>query len=459
MASSGARACEGQRAVYNDRVSNTSKQNQQETPIADRVVRLTDLVRRISAMDDPAQVQNEFAKTMADFSPWQGYISVSRRGLEHGKYKITSMRLSPAELERGRRDPWKHWEELPEHSGGWIGELLADERAHVFNDLQLHEDPVLGSRLSEFRSALMIPLFDDGEALNWSIALHREPNAFSSSQVEEFVMRGNLIGRVTRNLVIRKELDRLNLQFDQQLQEIAAIQRSLLPEVTPTVNGLEIATSYLTSQHAGGDYFDFFEMEGDEFGVIIADVAGHGAGAATVVAILQALLHSAYAGDRDPAATLDRVSRELVRKKIENSFVTAFFAVFDADRRRILYSNAGHNRPLIRRSDGRVEEVLDAASIPLGITTELTYETATCDLNPGDTLILYTDGIVEAFAPREADGSREMFGKHRLIETLRTCTGEPDCVIGHIHQGLYEHTGLRTRDDDQTVVVIRVSES
>jgi sigma-B regulation protein RsbU (phosphoserine phosphatase) len=431
--------------------------NQSALMSSGRVMLLTDLVRRISAMNDPAQVQREFAKTMAEFSPWQGYISLSRRGLKPGEYKVTGSMLSDEDFRRGRRNPWKHWEGLPTHSGGWVGDIIARDMPYLQNDLHLTGDPVFGDSLAEFRSAMVIPLFDDGEALNWSIGLHREPGAFSPDLVEEFILRGNLIGRVTRNLVIQKELDELNAQFSEQLQEIAAIQRSLLPEVTPKVPGLEIATSYLTSKHAGGDYFDFFEMEDDEFGVIIADVAGHGAGAATVVAILQALLHSAYAGDHDPAATLERVSRELVRKKIENNFVTAFFGVFDAERRELEYSNAGHNRPLVRRKDGTVEEVLGAASIPLGITTDIGYETDRFKLGPGDTLVLYTDGIVEAFAPRDASGDREMFGKQRLIQTLRDCTGEPDCVIGSIHQRLFEHTGERTRDDDQTVVVIRVA--
>ena len=310
---------------------------------------LTDLVRRISAMHDPAQVQREFAKTMAEFSPWQGYVSLSRRGLRPGDFKITGTVLSQADRQQGRLNPWKHWDKLPTHSGGWAGDIIAGDLPHLENNLRLTGDPVFGDSLAEFRSAMVIPLFDDGEALNWSIGLHREPNAFSPDLVEEFILRGNLIGRVTRNLVIQKELDELNAQFSEQLQEIAAIQRSLLPEVTPKVSGLEIATSYLTSKHAGGDYFDFFEMEENKFGVIIADVAGHGAGAATVVAILQALLHSAYAGDHDPAATLERVSKELVRKKIENNFVTAFFGVFDAQRTDFEYSNAGHNRPLVRR--------------------------------------------------------------------------------------------------------------
>lgn len=424
-----------------------------------RVLLLTDLVRRISGMNDPAQVQREFTKTMAEFSPWQGYVSLSRRGLKPGEYKITGSMLSEEDFRRGRRNPWKHWDELPTHSGGWLGDLIARDVPRLENNLHLEADPVFGDRLAPYRSAMVIPLFDDGEALNWSVGLHREPDAFSPELVEEFILRGNLIGRVTRNLVIQKELDDLNAQFSEQLQEIAAIQRSLLPEVTPKISGLEIATSYLTSKHAGGDYFDFFEMDDHEFGVIIADVAGHGAGAATVVAIVQALLHSAYAGDHDPAATLERVSRELVRKKIENNFVTAFFGVFDAERREFEYSNAGHNRPLVRRKDGTVEEVLGAASIPLGITTDIGYETDRLRLNSGDTLVLYTDGIVEAFGPRDAHGEREMFGKQRLIQTLRDCTGEPDCVIGSIHQRLFEHTGERTRDDDQTVVVIRVSGS
>lgn len=431
-----------------------------EVPPSGRVAQLTDLVRRISAMHDPIDVQREFSGTMAEFSPWQGYISLSRRGLKPGCYKITGLALDDTSRMGSRRDPWAHWEDMPTHSGGWLGDMIAADTPRLEGDLRLIDDPVLAGRLAPFRSAMVVPLFDDGEALNWSIALHREPNAFSPEQVEEFILRGNLIGRVTRNLVVQKELDALNMQFAEQLQEIAAVQRSLLPELTPSVPGLQISTSYLTSKHAGGDYYDFFEMEGGRFGVIIADVAGHGAGAATVVAILQALLHSAHAGDRDPASTLARVSRELVRKRIENNFVTAFFAVFDPGRSALSYSNAGHNRPLVRRAGGGVEEILGAASIPLGITTDLGYDTERFSLSPGDTLVLYTDGIVEAFGPRDpATGEREMFGKQRLIDTLRACSGEPDCVIDSIHQRLFEHTGVRTRDDDQTIVVIRVAES
>jgi len=424
-----------------------------------RVGVLTDLLKRISAMTDAAEVQSEFAKTMSLFSPWEGYISLSKRGLGPGEYKITGRLLDDHDRASPRRDPWKHWDDLPTHRAGWLGQVSSENVPTLISDMKLLGDPVLGDLLAPFRSAMVIPLFDEGDALNWSIALHTERDAFGRKDVEEFLMRGNLIGRVTRNLVIRKEIDELNDRLNEQLHEIATIQRSLLPDRIPAVPRLQIATSYLTSMHAGGDYYDFFEMEDDRFGTIIADVAGHGAGAATVVAILQALLHTAYAGPIDPAETLARVSRELVRKQIENNFVTAFFCVFDADRRTISYSNAGHNRPLVRRASGEVDEILGAVSIPLGITNDLGYETAEFDLRAGDTIVLYTDGIVEAFAPRDPEtGDREMFGKDRLIDTLRSCTGEPDCVIGSIHQRLYEHTGLRTRDDDQTVVVIRITD-
>lgn len=424
-----------------------------------RVGVLNDLLRRISAMHDASEVQREFSNTMGAFSPWEGYISLSRRGLQRGEYKITGQILSEHDRAKGRLDPWKHWDHIPTYREGWLAQQIEQEVPKLIGDLRLEDDPVLGDALRHYRSAMVIPLFDSGEALNWSIALHSEPNAFSEKQVEEFLLRGNLIGRVTRNLVIQREIDQLNRQLSDQLQQIAAIQRSLLPDRTPAVAGLSIATSYLTSTHAGGDYFDFFEMEDGAFGTIIADVAGHGAGAATVVAIIQALLHSAYGGHTDPAESLFRVSRELVRKKIENNFVTAFFSVLDPARRTLAYSNAGHNRPLVRRADGSVEEILDAVSIPLGISTDIGYETAQFAVQPGDTIVLYTDGIVEAFAPRDPEsGTREMFGKHRLIETLRDCTGEPDCVIDSIHNRLYQHTGSRSRDDDQTIVVLRITE-
>ncbi|MCA9293393.1 MAG: hypothetical protein KDA20_06235, partial [Phycisphaerales bacterium] len=247
----------------------------------DHLNEIADLMRTVSALTDPQAIQREFSRRMTAFSGTEGYLSLSTRSLPAGHYKITRAMLDRTSLANNAVNPWAAWDELPTHSTGFLGEAIATDRPKYFPDLQLTNDPVLGDQIAGFRSVLLMPLFDEGHAINWGIVLRREADAFTRSDMEEFLYRGNLIGRMTRNLVIRSEVERLNRQLTEQLEEIAAVQRALLPDRTPDVPGLSIASSFLTSLQAGGDYFDYFDLKDGRWGVLIADAAGHGAGAAT----------------------------------------------------------------------------------------------------------------------------------------------------------------------------------
>lgn len=420
---------------------------------SDHLNEIADLMRTVSALTDPQAIQREFSRRMTTFSGTEGYMSVSTRGLPLGHYKITRSMLDRDALQNNALNPWAAWETLPTHSGGFLGEAIASDRPKYYPDLHCAGDPVLGDRIAGFRSVLVMPLFDEGRALNWGVILRRDPDAFTRQDMEEFLYRGNLIGRMTRNLIIRGEVERLNRQLTEQLEEIAAVQRALLPDRTPSVPGLSIASSFLTSQHAGGDYFDYFDLNDGRWGVLIADASGHGAGAATVVAMMNSIMHAHASSARGPAEMLAHANYELARKQLGSRFVTAFLGFFDPARRTITYSNAGHLRPMLHDAGGVITELRDAASLPLGILPDDQYEEASHDLDQGQTLILYTDGITEAFSPAP---ERDMFGAHRLHEALVTCTGEPTCVIESIHRRLFEHTGSRNRDDDQTIVAVRV---
>ncbi len=406
-------------------------------------------------MDDPRRVQHEFARHKRELRPIEGDISLSVRGLPAGSYKITRLQTRPVQAGDEPADPWRQWDEIPEHTGGILGELIADESPKLLRGVDLAADPVLGDVMAGYRSVMAVPLFDDGLPLNWAFVFGEQPTTYGEEDLEQFLMRGNLIGRMTKNLVMRREVEELNARLLGQLEEIAIIQRSLLPERTPQVRGLAISTSYLTSQEAGGDYFDFFDLPGDRWGVVIADAAGHGAGAATVVAMLQTILHAHVHDAPGPAALLRFANAELARKRIESTFVTAFLGVFDERRRELVYANAGHNRPALRRASGDVEEITGAASIPLGILQQSDHGEATIDVDAGDTLVLYTDGITEAFSPPP---ETEMFSQLRLYDALRECSGAPHCVIDTLHEKLFHHTRSRARKDDQTIVAIRVED-
>ena len=172
-----------------------------------------------------------------------------------------------------------------------------------------------------------------------------------------------------------------------------------------------------------------------------------------MVAMMHAILQAAGIERMSPAAVLEILNEELASKRIENTFVTAFMGVFDRKRRTLTYSNAGHNPPVLRRGDGEVKQIRAAAGIPLGIMEGQSYDEASLSMEPMDTLVLYTDGITEAMDPEGV-----MFGVDGLTSSLTHCTGDPACTISSIHGGLFDHTHSRTRDDDQTIVSIRVTE-
>ncbi|MFG0275986.1 MAG: PP2C family protein-serine/threonine phosphatase [Phycisphaerales bacterium] len=419
----------------------------------DRIDALSDLMRGLTSAKSPQESSFTFGMASRRFFPSDGFMSVSRRGLPDGEYKITREYLSgrlpqsPSES-----NPWRDWATLATHRGGFIGEIIAAGVPRRFNDLRITGDPVLGDKLANFRSAVILPVFDDGQALNWSFSFRREAQEVSDEQFEMALLVMNLHGRATKNLVALQQVEELNARLNQQLERVAAIQRSLLPDRTPDIPGLELATSYLTSDEAGGDYYDFLPLEGGKWGVFIGDVSGHGAGAATVMAMVHAILRTYPEREHDPAGVMAYLNRHLSEKRIESNFVTAFYGVLEPDTRRFTFANAGHHPPRRKcRGSGEVATLDGARAVPLGIFDELEIEPTEVTLSSDETIVFFTDGITEA---RDASGA--MFGEAGLDASLRLCSGEAECIIDSVHGALFEHTQRRTRDDDQTLIAMQV---
>jgi sigma-B regulation protein RsbU (phosphoserine phosphatase) len=319
---------------------------------------------------------------------------------------------------------------------------------------------------------MAIPLFDDGEPLNWAISLREAPDAFTTEELEESVVRSNLGGAMVKNAIMTRELRRAHAEIRNEVEQIARIQRSLLPACVPDIPGLHIGVSYETFDQAGGDMYALRPLRplasrlpvGDgccdpsgPWGILIADVSGHGPAAAVLMAMTEGIIE-AYPHEPDgPAEVLEHANRHLYAKRIENRFVTALFAVYDPAARALTYSRAGHNPPLwMRHGDGGgwAMSRLDAnGNIPLGIMPDISYEETTIALEPGETLVFYTDGVTDALSP---DG--RIFGVDGIEAALTECTGEPECAIDHITSALKGHEADVRPSDDQTLVVMHVTE-
>src|SRR5436309_3311908 len=197
----------------------------------------------------------------------------------------------------------------------------------------------------------------------------------------------NLFGRATHNLVLSEELKKAYEAVDYELKVVADIQRSLLPRELPQIPNLSLAAHYQTSRRAGGDYYDFFPLPNGQWGILITDVSGHGTPAAVLMAITHSIAHTYPGPPTPPAMMLNYVNRHLCcRYSIQSdTFVTAFYGVYDPATRTISYSSAGHPPPRLKRcADGSLALLDGHHGLPLGIMPEENYPEGRWQLVPGD---------------------------------------------------------------------------
>jgi sigma-B regulation protein RsbU (phosphoserine phosphatase) len=411
---------------------------------------IVETMREMSLQDDPQAMVRAYAARVRRFQKVDGFIALSRRGLEYPKYRITRSSTWEKEV-----DPWQEKDRLPLLEGGLLGELIYGDIPRIIDDLRIADDDPGKPYFGENRSALVVPHYDKGVGLNMMVSLRKEPNAFPRELFPDWVWMSSLFGRATQNLVLSAELKKAYEVVDRELKLVADIQRSLLPAELPAIPNLRIAAFYQTSQWAGGDYYDFFPRPDGKWGLLIADVSGHGTPAAVLMAITHSLAHG-FPGPHDPpSALLTKVNNQLATTYTANneSFVTAFYGIYDPKARRLDYSSAGHNPPrLMRCSQSTIESLDGARSLPLGLLADEVYQDSTLILQPGDQLAIYTDGITEAIDP---DG--HMFGIERLDAVLSRCGGSAQDLVDDVISAVRSFTLGEPPADDMTLLGMVVS--
>lgn len=229
------------------------------------------------------------------------------------------------------------------------------------------------------------------------------------------------------------------------------IHRSLLPPSDPAWPGLDIAGACRAAERIGGDYYGYVPLPDGGLGIAVADVSGHGVGAALYMAAAKGALQAEARRATSPADLLRRTNHALAADFGHSDvFATAVFMRFHPGARMLDYSNGGHNPPLLFRRDGGVER-LERGGAALGVLADLTYAEATLPFDEDDVLVLYTDGIVEARGQR-----RLFYGLERLIETSRAQLGRDAAAMRDaILADLDAHCGATPAQDDVTLVVVR----
>lgn len=244
-------------------------------------------------------------------------------------------------------------------------------------------------------------------------------------------------------------------KMERELKTAREIQERLLPDKMPTVSGFEICGTSLPSLQVGGDYFDFLDMGEGFLGVAIGDVSGKGIPAALLMANLQASLHGQALEPTGVASVVSRINNLLVRSTDSHMFATFFYGTLDRVGASFTFTNAGHNHPMLFRSDGSLER-LEKGGMILGFLADQPYLQAKISLDPGEVLVLFTDGITEARGPGNISEEDVFFGEDRL-EVI--CRKNLDKSSRQIQSAILKSVVAFTRDlpqsDDITLVVIK----
>jgi len=228
------------------------------------------------------------------------------------------------------------------------------------------------------------------------------------------------------------------------------VHRGLLPRHDPLFAGIDVSGGFRPADGIGGDYYGYVAMADGSLGVAIADVSGHGVGAALYMAIAKGALESEARDVLSPGDVLGRVNEVLASDfSAADMFASFVFARFLPDGRRIVWSNAGHNPPLLLRADGELE-TLRPCGPALGIVTGARFRDTDQRFAPGDVLVLYTDGVVET---RDAAG--RFFSVERLVEAARRPAADAAAIRQNILDALASHARTTPAHDDVTLVVVR----
>jgi serine phosphatase RsbU (regulator of sigma subunit) len=269
-------------------------------------------------------------------------------------------------------------------------------------------------------------------------------------KVQTRILEATVVER-TRELADKNAaLEEAQSQIQAELEVARALQLAILPAAFPARAGCAGAARMIAATTMGGDFYDFIELPDGRIGLVMADVSGKGVPAAFFMAVARTNLRELAAHHAEPGACLTRANEVLCTQNPMDLFVTVFYGIVDPRSGVLRYANGGHNPPVVRHTDGTVESLAGEGGLVLGAMPGSIYPDHTLALRPGDRLVLYTDGVTEAFNP-----TNEAFGETRLAAEVRSHgAGTPSVLVERICDSVTVFAAGAPQSDDITLAVL-----
>ena len=331
----------------------------------------------------------------------------------------------------------------------------------VLSDINMPEMDglTLLSKINELRNpaqkCIMVSAY--GDMKNIRTAMNRGAFDFATKPIDMEDL-SLTIEKAVEEVNYIKQTQREHLQLESIQSDLAVageIQKAILPcrfPPFPEITDLDIYASMTPAKEIGGDFYDFFRLDDDRIGLVIADVSGKGVPAALFMAVSNTLLRSIALTKDNSRECIEELNRLICRVNVNSMFVTVFYGILNHRTGELDYTNGGHNPAyILRGKNGELERLGRFPNLVVGGFEDFSYKSESAQLNPGDSLFLYTDGITEAF-----DAKEQPFGDERLEDSLvELYHDDAKTIIEGVYADLGDFIGDTTQSDDITMVVVK----
>jgi sigma-B regulation protein RsbU (phosphoserine phosphatase) len=416
--------------------------------VVDKLRMLLDITKTISRSLDLDEVLNLVMDTLDSVIPYDAA----------GIYLVRRSQPTP-ELEDGLDEPVFHTQavrgydidalqELGLKMGeGLIGHVAVSGKPFISPDVR--KEPRYINARAHTRSEMVAPIISNNEVIGVFDLESDELNAYSKDDLEVLGLLASQVAIIIEKVMLHDQLIEKQ-RLETQLEVARQVQLELLPARDPELEGFDISAYNFPTEEVSGDYYDWVRIYDDQIGIVIADVSGKGVPAALLMAFLRASLRAATHIGYAPHISMSKVNYLLWESIERNQFVTAFYGILDAANRTIAYCNAGHNPPFLMEANGAVH-FEERGGVPLGMFRDTRYYEYFATIEPGQLLVLYTDGATEAM-----NRDREEYGRDRLVEAVRKCRHLSSReMIDFVHRDMLNWTDGLGATDDVTFFILK----
>lgn len=332
-----------------------------------------------------------------------------------------------------------------------INQVLGKKQAVLSRDAMADERFLAGKSVAAIgiRSMICAPLLWRGESLG---VIYLDSFLFDAFRESDLELLHGISGQAALAIGNARLHTRLMKQqrFEQDLKMAERIQQSFLPQKVPVAEGFSFCARYEPAFEVGGDFYDFIELPHDRLGLVVGDVSGKGVAAALYMAKMSRDLRFFALSESSPGRVLGWMNKMVLESGQDDIFVTMLYAVLEKQTGRLLIGNAGHMPVVVREQNGRRVRILDEiAGLPLGVMPDAEYEYEIYNMNRGDSVLLYSDGLVEAMSP-----DREMFGIQSVQTSMLNARNKPEELVEDLLTDMEAHVSGAPQFDDTTLICV-----